>query len=203
MSHVHSRDAQALLDAANLGAHLHPQLGIQIGQRLVEKQHTRLHHQCTGQGNTLLLSAGELVCHALFHALQFHQLKDICHALADLLLWNLAQLESIGHVVKDVVVREQRVALEHHGRIPLVGGQGVDGLSAQIDFALVRAFKAGNHSQRGGLAAAGGTQKGHKGPGDDVQIDVMDGIKLLVGFGVPVDLGNMIQLDALGGLHAS
>ena len=35
---VDGRDARLLLDAADLAAHVHTQLGIQVGERLVEEQ---------------------------------------------------------------------------------------------------------------------------------------------------------------------
>ena len=120
------------------------------------------------------------------------------HAALDLVLRHLAQPQAVGHVVKHVVVREQGVALEHHGGVALVGGQGVDGLAAQIDLALVRAFKARDHAQRGGFAAAGGAKQGDEGTGLHLQRHVVHGIKFLAGLGVIVNFGNMIQFDALG-----
>jgi hypothetical protein len=37
-----------------------PQLGVEVGQRLVEQQDLRLQHQRAGDGDALLLAAGEL-----------------------------------------------------------------------------------------------------------------------------------------------
>ena len=198
MGDVDGGDAQRLLDAADLGAHLHAQLGVQVGQRLVEQQHARLHNQGAGQGHALLLAAGELVGHALLHAGELHQLQYLRDPLLDLVLGYLAQPQAVGHVVKDIVVGKQRVALEHHGRVPLVGGQRVDGLAAQVDFALVRRFKAGDHAQRGGLAAAGRAQQRDKGARLDGQVHVVHGVEILAGLGILVDLRDVIQLDALG-----
>ena len=91
---------------------------------------------------------------------------------------------------------QQRVALKHHGSVPLVGGQGIDGLIAQIDFALVRALKARDHAQCGGFAAAGGAQQRHKGARFDFQIGILHGVKILAGFWVFVDFGDMLQTNA-------
>ena len=193
VGHIHCRDAQCLLDAADFRAHGHPQLGVQVGQGLVKQQHARLHHHGAGQGHALLLPAGELVGHAGFHAGQLHQLQDGRHAPVDFRLGHLAQPQAIGHVVKHVVVGEQRIALKHHGGIALVGGEGVDGLLPQVDFTLVRAFKAGNHPQGGGFAAARGPQQRHKAARLDVQGYILHRVKGLAGFGVGVDLGNMVQ----------
>ena len=92
---------------------------------------------------------------------------------------------------------QQGVALKNHGGVPLVGGHGIDGLVAQINFALVGTFKAGDHAQRGGLSAAGGTQKRDKGTGLDLQIGVLHSIEILFGLGVLIDFGNMFQANAL------
>ena len=185
---VHRRDAQRLLDAANLGAHGYAQLGVQVGQRLVKEQHARLHHQGAGQGHALLLAAGKLIGHARFHAGQLHKREDPFNALLCLGLGHLAQLQAVGHVVVYIVVRKQRVALEHHRGIALVGGQLVNGLAAQVDFTLVRAFKAGDHAQRGGLAAAGGAQQRHKAARLNIQRYVAHGVKILARLGILINL---------------
>ena len=82
MGDVDAGDAQPLLDAPDLGAHLLAQLGVQVGERLVHQQHLGLHHQGAGQGHALLLPAGELVGGALLQAGQLHQLQHARHPLA-------------------------------------------------------------------------------------------------------------------------
>ena len=64
----YGRDAEPLLDIADLVAHLVAQLGIEIGERLVEQQDRRTDHQRTRQRHALLLAAGELGGAALLHA---------------------------------------------------------------------------------------------------------------------------------------
>ena len=123
-------------------------------------------------------------------------LQHMLHLLPDGGLVHLLDLQGVGHVVKHVVVREQCVALEYHGGIALVGGQDVDGLAAQIDFAFVRAFEACYHAQGGGLAAAGGTQQGHETARLNIQRNVMHGIKILAGLGILVNFGNMVKANA-------
>ena len=111
-------------------------------------------------------------------------------------LVHLAQLEAVGHVVEDVVVRQQGVALEHHGGVALVGGELVDGLAAQVDLALVRALEAGDHAQDRGLAAAGGAQQAHELARGDVDVGVVHGVEVLARLGILVDLGDVVDLHA-------
>ena len=197
VGNVDGGDAGLLLDAADLRPHGDTELGIQVGKGLVKQQHTGLHHQGSCQGDTLLLSAGELVRHTGFHAGQAHQLQDVRDLLLDNILGKLAQLQAIGHVVINVVMGKQRVALEHHGGIPLVGGQLIDLLAAQPDAALVGAFKAGDHTKRGGLAAAGGAQQRHKAARLNIQAHLIHRVEILLGLGINVNFGNPVQFNTL------
>ena len=81
---VNGGDADLLLDAADLRAHRDAQLGVQVGERLVEEQNARLDDERAGERHTLLLTAGELVGHAALHTGELHEIKDLHHALADL-----------------------------------------------------------------------------------------------------------------------
>ena len=51
---------QLALQALQLEAHLLAQLRVEVGQRLVEQQQRRLHHQRAREREALLLAAGEL-----------------------------------------------------------------------------------------------------------------------------------------------
>ena len=197
---IDRRNPEGLLDPANLRPHLYPQLRVQVAQRLVKQKDARLHHQGPGQGDPLLLAAGKLVGHALLHVAQLHQPEDVGHLFPDLLPAELPELQPVGHVVEHVVMGKQRVALKDHGRIPLVGGQLVNGLVPEIDFPLVRGFKAGDHPQRRGLSAAGGPQQRHEAARFNVQIHVVNRVKILSGLRVLINLADMTQPDALGRL---
>ncbi len=54
-------DAGAALQALQLDAHLLAQLGVEIGQRLVEQEDFRLDHEAARERHALLLAAGQLV----------------------------------------------------------------------------------------------------------------------------------------------
>jgi len=193
---INGGDADLLLDAADLSTHGNTQLGIQVGEGFIKEQDTGLHHQSTGQGHTLLLAAGKLVGHAAFHAGELHQIEDAHDFFTDLLLGEVAQLKAIGNIIEHIIVRQQSVALEHHGGIALIGGQLIDGLAAEVDLAGIGAFKARDHAQRGGLAAAGGTQQGDKAARRNIEVGIMDGVEVLAGFRILIDLGDIFEADA-------
>jgi hypothetical protein len=63
--HVQHGEFQRLLQLADLLAHAPAQLGVEVGQRLVEQQHRRLQHQRARHRHALLLAARQLRGQAL------------------------------------------------------------------------------------------------------------------------------------------
>ena len=59
MGDVDGRDLKTAQQSLDLDAGLATQLGIQVGERLVEEEERRLAHQGAGNGQPLLLSARE------------------------------------------------------------------------------------------------------------------------------------------------
>ena len=67
---VDRRDREAALQLANFRAHLHPQLGVEIGQRLVEQQHARSDDDGARERDALLLAARQLAGELMLVAAQ-------------------------------------------------------------------------------------------------------------------------------------
>ena len=59
------------------GAHLHAELRVQIGQRLVHQQDVRLDDQRTRQRDALLLAAGEAIRHTVGIFIHMDKLQGI------------------------------------------------------------------------------------------------------------------------------
>ena len=57
---VDRRGAKALVQLLELDAHLDAQLGVEVGQRLVEQEHLRMAHDGAAERDALALAAGEL-----------------------------------------------------------------------------------------------------------------------------------------------
>ena len=75
----------------------------------------------------------------------------------------------------------QRVALKHHGDIPVLGLHVVDQLAVDVQLAAGDLLQTGHHPQRGGLAAAGGTNQNNELLVGDVQAELLHGHDALVG----------------------
>ena len=67
------------VQAAHFGAHGDAQLGIEVGERLVEQEHLGLAHHGAGHGDALALAAGKLARLAVEIGLERHRLGDLHH----------------------------------------------------------------------------------------------------------------------------
>ncbi|MPM60397.1 hypothetical protein SDC9_107248 [bioreactor metagenome] len=148
------RRADPALQLAKLGLHLVAQLGVQIAQRLVEQQHAGLVGQCPGQGDPLLLAAGELPGAASGIVCQPHQVEHLIDAGGLLGFGNLAGLQPVGDILGDRQMREQRVVLEDQAEITAVGRGVGDIASVDDDLTCRWLHEAGDHIEQSRLAAA-------------------------------------------------
>ena len=167
-------NADLLLDALQFTLHLLAQLQVQGAQGLVQQQDVRLVHQGAGDGNTLLLAAGELGDVALFVAFQVHQGKHTVDLLGDDIIRQLFDAQAESDILKNVQMGEQGVALEDRVDLPFVGRYVVDALAVKDDRAFVLLQETAQDTQQCGLAAAGGTQQRHKFIFIDIQIDTLE-----------------------------
>jgi hypothetical protein len=160
---VDHRALQPGVQLADFGAHLHAHLRVEVGKRFVEQERLGLADDgAAADGHALALAAGEglgLALEIIDDAQDFRRLHD---ALVDFRLGILAQLQAEGHVVVHAHVRIERVVLEDHRDVAVLRRDVVDLLAVDEDGALADVFEAGDHPQRGGLAAAGWADQHHE-----------------------------------------
>ena len=169
--HRHPPLPVELLDGAD---HVRPADGVQHGRRLVQDDAPGLHGDDPGDGDALLLAAGEEMGGVLPELIHPHGLQGVVHPAADLLRGDAQILRGEGHILlhhvgHDLVVR----VLEHHAHRAAHVQQ--PGLVSGVHAIHVH-FSAGGQQDgvhvlgQGGLSAAVVTQHGHKGPLLDVQV---------------------------------
>ena len=147
---------QTLVQLGDLGAHLRAQLRVQVGQRFVQQEDLRLTDDGAAQGDTLTLTAGQSLRLAVEQVLDVQDLGSLfARACRSPSFGRLAQLQAERHVVVNGHVRIQSVVLEHHRDIAILRRDVVDQLVADVQLALGDLFQTGDHTQRGGLTAAG------------------------------------------------
>ena len=159
MRHVDGGDAQLLLELADLGADLDADLRVEIGQRLVQQQDVGVQNQRPRQGHALLLPSRELPGVAVLEAHQVHLAEPLGEPGGDLPGGELAELETVGDVGGRRHVGPERVVLEDHADIAVVGGQPVHHPVAEADLAGIGLREAGQQPEQRGLPAPRGTEQ--------------------------------------------
>jgi hypothetical protein len=160
------RDAEPALQQLDLHAHLLAQLRVQVAEGLVEQQEVRLVDERPAEGQALHLPAAQHRARAALGAAQAHQVEHAGHLVPHRRLREAPELERVGDVLEHGHVRPDRVGLEDHPEVALVGrhevppGRGRHHPIAQGDLARVGLLEAGHEPQRGGLAAAAGAEQG-------------------------------------------
>ena len=187
---VHERDAHLAVQRAQLHLQHSAQLGVERAQRLVEQQHLRAQHQRAGQRDALLLATRELVRLARLVPVEPHQLQRLGDAALGLGLRAVEEAQTERNVVRNRLVREQRVALEHGVDRPLLGRHTAHVGAVDAHRAVLDLLEAADQSQGGGLAATGRAEQREELTRLDHQID---GVEHLL---VAVPLRQRLELDA-------
>ena len=80
--HVHRGDAERIVQAADLRAHLLAQIGIQVGQRFIQQQHLGFDHDRPRQRDALLLAAGQFRRVTILQMTKPHHVQDMVEPAA-------------------------------------------------------------------------------------------------------------------------
>ena len=177
---VDHRGAEALVEARDLGAGLDAQLGVEVGQRLVHQEHGGLADDRPAERDALPLAAGQLLGLAVEQLLQLEDPGRLADPPLDLRLGDLAQLQAEGEVVADRHVRVERVALEHHRDVAVLGRDVVDDLVADAQLALGDLLEPRDHPQAGRLPAPRRPDEHHELAVTDLEVEVRHGDHLAV-----------------------
>ena len=186
---VDGRHVEVALELADLRTHLHPQLGVQVAQRLVHQERLRLTHDGPAHRHPLPLAAGEVARPAAQLLGEAEDPGRLLDPRVQLGLGHLAQLQPEADVVAHVQVRIERIGLEDHRHVTVPGRHPVDHPVADLDLALGDRLEAGDHAQRGGLAASRGADEDQELAVRDLHAEVPHGSGA-----VGVDLPHVAQL---------
>jgi hypothetical protein len=167
--------AQATLQTGDLGAHLHPQLGIEVAKRLVHEEGLGVPHDRPSHGHPLALTAGELGRLAVQQRGQVQHLGRLGHLGLDLGLGQLGQSQREGDVLAHRHVRVQRVGLEDHRDVAVPRRLLVDPRSPDAKFAGRDVLQAGDHVERGRLSATRRPDENHELAIGDGQRQILHG----------------------------
>jgi hypothetical protein len=181
MGDVDGGGLEAQVQGPDLHPHLDAELGVEVGERLVEEEDLGVADDGAAHGDALALAARERAGVAVEIGLQAQDVGGAGHALGDLGLGHARHLEGEAHVRGDRLVGIERVVLEHHGDVALAGRQVVHHPVADADGAGRDPLEPRDHAQEGGLAAARGADEDDELPVGDIEAHAMDDLEAPVG----------------------
>ena len=155
MGDVDHRALQALVENCQFRAHGRPELGVQVRQGLVEEETVGIAHDGPSHGHALALPPGEVLGPAVQIVGELKHLRRLANPPGHLLLRASGEPEGKGHVSGDIHVGVERVGLEHHRDVPLLGRCPGNVLVADEYLAARDRLQAGDHPEGGRFAASG------------------------------------------------
>ena len=167
---------------------------IKCGRRFVEQHDLRLHGKRSGDGDTLLLTAGKLRWHLGGLGSHAHAGKQIHGEILGRLLIHVAHLDRRKrHVFKNGLVGEQVERLEHHADLGTQAGELLaflgQWLAINANITGINGFQTVDGAAHRGLAGTGWTD-------DDQHLALLDGeVDVLEHMQVTVVLFNVGQFD--------
>ncbi|CAK7024187.1 MAG: hypothetical protein DELT_03336 [Desulfovibrio sp.] len=152
--YINKGDAKGFLHPLQFELHFLAEFEVERAEGFVEQEHLRLVHEGAGNGDALLLSAGELGDIAVSIAGKAHKPEHIVHLFLDRRFIHLFDFKAERDVVKHIEMRKQRVFLEHRIDPPFIGRQALDAFAKQVYVAARRFFKARDDAQKRCFPAA-------------------------------------------------
>ncbi len=174
MGHEDEGDAEAALQQLQLDLHLLAQLAIERAERFVQQQNARPIHEGSRHRHTLLLTTRHLSRFAIGQFGHLHHVEGLGHPRRDLRLGDALLPQSVGDVLTDRHVREERVVLEHRVHIALVRRNTLHVLTTDPNVSGIGLLEPGQHAQRGGLAATRRSEQRQELTGLNAQADRVD-----------------------------
>ena len=178
VGHVDRRDRQFVAEVLDLGPRRYPQLGIEVGQRFVHQEHVGFAHDGAGKRHTLTLPTGQFGRLAVQEIVQLDHCRGAAHLFVMGFGVDTAHLQWKADVFIDVHIRIERVALEHHGHVAILGLQVIDPLAIDQDFAIRGILQPRDHSHRRGFSTARRPQQHKEFPVCNGEIKVLNPTKL-------------------------
>ena len=186
--------AELAVEPLELGAGVVAQLGVEVGQRLVEQEQLRATDQRPADGDPLLLATrgrGGLSAQRVADAEEF---GSLLHPAVDLPPLDPGLAQGIGQVLADAEMRVEGEGLEDHRHPAPLNGSVGDITTGEPDPPGVQLLQPRDRAQRGGLPRRAGPKESHELPrlhgkrnpvqGLDLAVVLDEAIEPEVGHGV-------------------
>ena len=171
---VDGRHAEPLVQQRELRAHAHPQLGVEVGQRLVHEERLRLADDGPAHGHALALPAGQRGRAAVEQVLESEDVGHVVHPPVAFVPVGAPHPQAERHVPPHGHARVEGVALEHHRDVALLRQLVGHVLVADVDAAAGHLLQPGDHPQQRRLAAPRRADEHHELTRLDREVHVAD-----------------------------
>ncbi len=172
---VDHRQAEPLVQAADLLAQLAAEGCIEARQRLIEQEQLGAADDRPAQRHALLLAAGKLARPAIQQLGNAQRGGGLFHARTNLALRGPSQFQSEAQVAADRQVRIKRALLKDHGHVAVPRRQPFGRTTGDHDPAGGGLLQSGDKSKRRRFATAGGTHEGEQLVVLDLQAEIFHG----------------------------
>jgi hypothetical protein len=142
--------------------HLPAQVGVEVGQRLIEQEDGGFPDDSPSHGDALPLPAGHLLRFAIEERMELQDLRRPANPAVDLPFRNLPQAQTQGDVLTCREVGVEGVVLKHHGHVALPGRQVRDLPLTDADRSARDALEPREHPQDRRFAAPGSAHEDHQ-----------------------------------------
>ncbi len=180
-------DSDLALERLQFDLHLTAEVGVERGERFIEKKKARAIYKSAGEGDALLLAAADLGGLFLGVRVHFYLFESFGDALGDFVVRALCHAQSVGDVLLDCQVREERVVLEDCVHLAFVGRKGIEAVAFHPEFAGGGVFESGDDAEERGFSRAAFAEDGEEFAFGDVESDVAEDDVLAKGFGDVLD----------------
>ena len=126
------------------------------------------------------------------HSRKTHELQPLFRTFARFRFFQARRLQAVGHIVERVHMRKERIGLENHRYVALVGWQIGHVLAADQDTAGRWVFESGQQPQCRRLATTGWSKERHQSSRLDGQGQIGQGGK------ITEFLGNIFKCNGAG-----
>src|SRR5690606_340788 len=174
MRHIDHRVLEPVMQPIDLHAQVRAELGVEVGQWLVEQEHIDVAHQGTANSHTLALAAGEVGRLAVEQRLD---LQDFCgagDATLDLVLLHASDAQAKAEVPLNRHLRVERVGLKHHADAAVLRFKPGDVLAADENLAVGDVQQPGDAVEQGRLAATGRSEQDDELALCDVEVKMLE-----------------------------
>src|ERR1039457_2851596 len=158
--HVHGREGERAQKTEKLRPEVLPELGVERGERFVEEENARPEREGARERHALLLAAGEPVDRPAPEVSHPDRLENLAGARHPLGFSHAARPEPERPVLEHREMRKERVTLENHPDVALLGGDVRDVPPVKEDLTCIRIGEPRDHPERRALPRGARPEEG-------------------------------------------